>query len=384
MERDEIDMSKQWIKLALVALPVVLAASCKPKNVGDATNVVMLAPSDVASATQETIGEGVVVSGTLAPYHVADVRAQAPGTLVGLRVDRGSKVSAGEIMAVIQAEGIRSQAAGAKAAVAAAQAGLAVGTKNYESAKKLAAAGALSDIDLQQAKAGYEAAVAQLAAARAGEAAADEQARRANVTAPFSGDVSVRSANEGEAVNPGQAIFTVVDPSILELNGTVPVEQATGLRPGMPVEFTLDGYANRVFKGSVARVEPVASASTRQVGVYVRLPNGDGAVIGGLYAVGRIITGKDHLGTVVPLTALRGAGQDAFVWALRNGKAVKQNVTVGIRDERQGWVEVLSGVKSGETVVAAPGELTDGAVVRLAEAGGVSPRERPAAPAQGR
>ncbi len=380
-------MSKQWMKLAVLGLAAMAATSCRAKAAGDATNVVMLAPSDVASATRETIGEGVVVSGTLAPYHVADVRAQAPGTLVNLRVDRGSKVSAGQVMAVIQAEGIRSQAAGAKAAVAAAQAGLAVGTKNYESAKKLAAAGAMSDIDLQQARAGYEAAVAQLAAARAGEAAADEQARRANVVAPFDGDVSARTVNEGEAVAVGTVLLTVVDPGILELNGTVPVEQAVGLRPGMPVEFTLDGYANRVFKGSVARVEPVASAATRQVGVYVRLPNADGAVVGGLYAVGRIITGKDHQGTVVPLTALRGAGQDAYVWAIRNGKATKQNVTVGARDERRGWVEILTGVNAGETIVAAPGDLADGAVVRIAATGGVSPAERgtaTAAPAQGR
>lgn len=378
-------MSKQWMKLAVLGLAALAAASCKAKSAGDAVNVVMLAPSDVATAATETIGEGVVVSGTLAPYHVADVRAQAPGTLVNLRVDRGSKVDVGEVMAVIQAEGIRSQAAGAKAAVAAAQAGLAVGTKNYESAKKLAAAGALSDIDLQQAKAGYEAALAQLAAARAGEAAADEQARRANVTSPFAGDVSARSANEGEAVSPGQPIFTVVDARILELNGTVPVEQAASLRPGLPVEFTLDGYGNRVFKGSVARVEPVASASTRQVGVYVRLPNENGAVIGGLYGVGRIITGKDHEGTVVPISALRGAGQDSYLWAVRNGKAVKQAVRLGMRDERRGWVEILSGISNGETVVAAPGELAEGAVVRIAQAGGVSASERGTAAApQGR
>ena len=197
--------------------------------------------------------------------------------------------------------------------------------------------------------------------------------------------MSARSANEGEAVSPGQPIFTVVDARILELNGTVPVEQAASLRPGLPVEFTLDGYANRVFKGSVARVEPVASASTRQVGVYVRLPNENGAVIGGLYGVGRIITGKDHEGTVVPISALRGAGQDSYLWAVRNGKAVKQAVKLGVRDERRGWVEILAGVSSGETVVASPGELADGAVVRIAQAGGVSPSERGTAAApQGR
>ena len=379
-------MSNQWTKWVAVGLALA-AGACgnRAKGAGDAVTAVQLASTDVATATHETIGEGVTVSGTLAPYHVADVRAQAPGVLTDLRVDRGTRVSAGQVMAVIQADGIRSLALGAKAAVAAAQAGLAVGVKQYESAKKLHAAGAVSDFDLQQAQAGYEAAQAQLAAARAGEAAAEEQARRASVTAPFDGDVSARTVNEGEAVAPGQTLLTVVDARYLELNGTVPVEQAAGLQPGMPVEFTLDGYPGRVFKGSVARVDPVASASTRQLGVYVRLANLDRSVFGGLYAVGRILTSKDHQGVVVPLTALRGAGQDTYLWAVRHGKAVKQPVKLGARDERQGWVEVTSGVASGETVVAAPGDLADGAVVRIAAPAGVSPQERAsAAPAQGR
>ncbi len=370
-------MNRQWIGLGALAA-TLLAAACggQAKGAGDAVDTIALSASDVATAARQSIGEGVVVTGTLAPYHTAEVRAQVPGTLVGLRVDRGSRVSAGQVMAVIEADGVRSQAIGARAAVAAAQANLALANKQLESSKKLHAAGALSDFDLQAAQTGYEAAQAQLAAARAGEAAAGENARRANVTAPFSGDVSERRANEGEAVSPGNVLRVVVDPSYLELEGDIPAADAVKVRPGMPVEFTLDAYAGKVFRGSVARVEPTADASTRQVGVYVRLANEGRAIVGGLYATGRILTGASHEGVVVPIAALRGAGQDAYVWVIRNGKAVKQSVKLGDRDERRGAVEVMSGVAAGESVVAAPGDLVDGAPVRIAAAGGVSPSER--------
>ncbi|HEX9107814.1 MAG TPA: efflux RND transporter periplasmic adaptor subunit, partial [Longimicrobiales bacterium] len=250
-----------------------------------------------------------------------------------------------------------------------------------ESSRKLRAAGAMSDFDLQAAQTGYEAAQAQLAAARAGEAAAGEAARRANVSAPIDGAVSNRQANEGEAVNPGAVLFTVVDARYLELEGRVPAEDASRVRVGMPVEFTLDAYAGRTFRGQVTRVEPTADAATRQVGVYLRLPNTDNGIVGGLYATGRVLTGKSHTGVLVPLSALRGSGQDAYVWAIRGGKAVKQTVQVGMRDEARGSVEVLSGVSAGETVVSAPGDLNEGATVRVAAPGGVSPAER-AAPAQ--
>ncbi len=386
------DMSKALRQLGTLAL-VTLAlapAACgrKAAGAGEGANTIALAAADVATAARQSIADAVVVTGTLAPYHTAEVRAQIPGVLTALRVDRGSRVSAGQVMAAIEAEGVRSQALGARAAVAAAQAGVALATKQLESSKKLHAAGALSDFDLQAAQTSYEAAQAQLAAARAGEAAAGEAARRANVTAPFSGDVSSRKVNEGEAVNPGAVLLTVVDPSYLEFQGSVPAEDAARVRAGMAVEFSLDAYPGRVFRGTVARVEPTADASTRQVGVYVRLPNLDRSIIGGLYATGRILTGASHEGIVVPITALRGAGQDAYVWVVRGGKAVKQVVKVGARDERLGSLEVLSGVAAGEIVVASAGDLAEGVPVRLPEAGGVAPAEGgapavPAAPATG-
>lgn len=364
----------------MLGLSLALAACGGARTGSDsATQAVRLSPADLSAATRQNIGENVVVSGTLAPYRQADVRAQVPGVLTALRVDRGSRVTEGEVLAVIQAEGVRSQAVGAKAAVAAAQAGVALAGRQLESARKLHAAGALSDIELQQAQAGYEAAQAQLAAARAGEAAAEEAARRATVIAPITGDVSDRRINEGEAVAVGTLLLTIVDARYLELDGDVPVEDAARVRAGMPVEFSLDAYPDKVLRGSVARVDPTADAATRQVGVYVRLPNLDRAIIGGLYASGRILTGGHHEGIVVPATALRGAGQDAYVWLIREGKALRQSVTAGKRDEQRGVVEILAGVSVGDTVVAAPGDLTDGVAVRIVAPDSATARVAPAA-----
>ncbi len=377
-------MSKELRQLRILALATLVGfvpAACGRKGEGSSqgATTIALAAADVATAVRQSIADAVVVTGTLAPYHVVQVRAQVPGVLTALRVDRGSRVSAGQVMAAIEAEGVRSQAIGARAAVAAAQAGVALAAKQLESSKKLHAAGALSDFDLQQAQTGYEAAQAQLAAARAGEAAAGEAAQRANVTAPFSGDISARTVDEGEAVSVGNIIMTLVDPSYLEFEGDAPVAAAVRIRTGMPVELTLDAYPGQVFRAAVARIEPTADASTRLVGVYVRLPNHDRRLVGGLYATGRILTGASHEGVVVPITAVRGVGQDAYVWAIRNGKAAKQSVKLGDRDERQGSVEVLSGVALGETVVSAPGDLVDGAPVRIAAPGGVGAAERGAA-----
>jgi RND family efflux transporter MFP subunit len=297
-----------------------------------------------------------------------EVRAQVPGVLTSLRVDRGSAVRQGQQIARIEAEGIRGQAAGAQAAVAAAQAQVALARRQHESAKKLHAAGAMSDIELQQAAAAQQAAEAQLAAAQAQASAAVESAGRSIVVAPITGEVSQRHASEGEALNPGQAIVTIVDSRTLELAGQVPVNQAVLIRPGQPVEFTLDAFPGRVLRGAVARVEPTADIDTRNIGVYVRVPNADRSLVGGLFATGRIQTGGTSETVVVPAAAVRSDAMGTFVWAIVQGRAVLRRVSVGTRDTARGTVQILDGLVGGEQVIVSPGEVREGMAVRVGAA----------------
>ena len=373
----------------LLALGLALAACGGDNENGGATeaaaeqpaagNAIVLAEGDVAVVTTSTLGAGAVVTGPLEPWRVVEVRAQVPGTVSNLRVDRGDAVSQGSAMARIEAEGIRGQAASAEAQVASAEANLALANRQLDSGRRLHEAGAMSDIEFQQVQSAATAAQAQLSAARAMAAGALETASRATVTAPITGEVSARMVSEGEAVSPGQALFTVVNTSQLELEGRVPVAQAAQIRAGMPVEFTIDAYPGRVFAGRVARVEPTADPQTRQVGVYVRLNNPGSAIVGGVFAVGRIITGQQTTSTVVPATALRSADSDPHVFAIRDGRAVRVSVQAGARNEAAGVVEILSGLDAGETVIVAPGEIRDGAEVRIPATVGAIEQIAPAA-----
>src|SRR5690606_19759711 len=111
------------LALAL-ALPFVLPlTACSGGDAdGEAaadSAVVVLQPTDVATAHIEELSEGVVLTGTLNPYRIAEVRAQVPGLVSSIRVDRGDGVSTGQVMAVPDAQGIRSRAAGRHAQVGA-------------------------------------------------------------------------------------------------------------------------------------------------------------------------------------------------------------------------------------------------------------------------
>lgn len=355
---------------ALAALILLALTGCGGGAAGEKTetaaDVVVLSPQDVSKATVTQAGGGVVISGSLNPYRSAEVRAQVPGTISGIRADAGDRVGDAQVLATIEAEGIRSQASGAQSGVAAAQANLALARRQLESARMLHNAGAMSEIDLRAAQTQFEAGEAQLAAARAQAATAGEAAGRTVVRAPFAGEVSDRMVEEGEAVNPGQPLFRVVNTSILELAGQVPVDEAATVREGQPVEFTLDAYPGRVFRGRVARVEPTADPQTRQIGVAVQLPNQNQSLVGGLFATGRVATGGAASSVVVPAQAVRAEGSEKFVFVVENGVVARRPVTTGIRDESRGVVAITSGLQGGETIVTAAGEIRDGLRVRLA------------------
>jgi membrane fusion protein, multidrug efflux system len=169
-------------------------------------------------------------------------------------------------------------------------------------------------------------------------------------------------------VNPGAELFTIVDASELELSGQVGVQDAVRIRAGQQVSFTLDGYANQVFRGRVARVDPTADPATRQVGVFVRLPNPGRRVLGGQYARGRIETGGTTTAVVVPEAAITSRTADsATVFALVGNKVSRRPVVLGARDDASGMIAVLSGLAVGDRVLLNPStDVGDGTKVSIA------------------
>jgi membrane fusion protein, multidrug efflux system len=372
------------LRAAVAGLLVLGAAACgggegeaAETKEAAAENVTVLGPGDVAAVETTQLAAGVALTGSLEPYRMAEVKSQVPGVVRGLTVDRGSGVGAGQVLARIEAQGIQSQAAGARSGVAAAQAQVSLARRQLESARTLHQAGAMSELDLRAAEAQFEAAQAQLAGARSNATGAAEQAGRTAVRAPFAGQVSERTANEGEAVNVGQTLLTVVSTEFLELRGQVPVDQANQVRPGQPAEFTLTAFPGRTFSGTVARIDPVADAGTRQVGVTLRLRN-TGELIAGMFASGRVVTGGDRQALVVPAAAVRGQGADQHVLVLEGDSVVRRAVTLGARDDARGVVAVESGLAGGERVIVSPGVVPAGQKVRVQAA------EPPAAPAPGK
>ena len=329
------------------------------------TETIMVGTENIAIAKTGSIMTGPSISGTLEPEREAVLRAQVQGSVLQTYADQGQAVGAGTVLARIDASGIQDAYNSARAAVVAARNSADIAARDLARGEKLLAAGAIAERDVEQSRRASIAAQAALEDANSRLAAAEKQFRSTTVTAPFSGVVSERPVSAGDIVQPGTSLFTVVDPSSMRLEASVPAEQLSLIRVGVPVVFTVSGYPGREFVGHIVRVNPTADPTTRQVRIYVSIPNAGRTLVGGLFASGRMSTAA-RTGLVVPTSAVDVRGTSPAVVRIRGGKAEKVQVQVGVTDKSSETVEVLAGLMAGDTLLlgAAQG-ITPGTPVRV-------------------
>jgi membrane fusion protein, multidrug efflux system len=356
--------------IPVIAVAASLAAAgCKGGAAAEAdssaTEPTTIGVENIAIVTNGVLQSGPIVSGSLMPEREAAVRAQVGGSVLQTFVDQGQAVKAGQTLGRIESGGLQDVYLSARAGVTAASNSADIARRDLERAQKLLAAGAIAERDIEQARRSAGAANAALADARARLATAQKQVANTVITAPISGIVSERQASAGDVVQPGALLFTVVDPSSMRLEGSVPAEQLSQVKLGAPVTFTVNGYPGRTFTGKVTRINPTADPATRQVRIVVSIPNAEGRLVGGLFANGRLAS-ESHTGMLVPASAVDSRSNVPAVFRIKGGKVERVAVQLGLRDEGAERVEIASGVQVGDTLLlgAAQG-ITAGTVVKV-------------------
>jgi membrane fusion protein, multidrug efflux system len=354
--------------LLAVAAAALLLASCTDDEGASATEtaeaIVTVGPENVAVATLSALRSGPPVSGSLEPEQAATVRAEVGGSVLRTYADAGQRVKRGQLLARLDDNAVQDGYLSAKSAVRSAETALELARRNAERSERLAEAGAVADRDLETAQWDVTNAEGTLADARARLSNAQEQLDDTQVRAPFDGIVSDRPADAGDVVQVGAALFTIVDPTRLRLEASVPAEQIGRLRSGTEVEFTVNGLGRRI-TGRIERINPVVDPATRQVRIYVAIPNVDQALVAGLFAEGRVATDTKRA-VAVPLTAIDSRGNSPKVHLLKAGRVTESPVQLGVRDEAAELVEVLAGVADGDTVLLGSAQgVTPGSRVRV-------------------
>lgn len=317
--------------------------------------------NEVVRPTMANMPLVIQFSGPLVAPRTAVVRAKAAGTLLGLRVGEGSRVKAGQLLGDIDLADLQSRVTERSASVESAQAALAEAERQHAANVGLASQNFISPTALQSSQARLDAARAQLKSVQAQLATVRLGVKEAALVSPIAGIVGKRHVVPGEKVSAEQQLLTVVDLSSLELAGTVGTHEVSQLKPGQPVQVTVEGSAEPV-TGRIERIAPAAEAGTRSIGVVVSLDNRKEQFRAGQYAMGEVVLADPMQRLTLPVSAIVSTSGQEQVWVIEGGALLRRAITTGRRDEVQARVEVLQGLAPGATVLAARFDnLLDGA-----------------------
>jgi RND family efflux transporter MFP subunit len=354
----------------VVALATALASlfACRRGSEQPPTKepaVVQVGPENITVAEMDTLRAGPPISGTLQPRDAATINAEVAGAVVQTYVERGERVSRGQLLLRIDDLAERQSFLSAQSAARSAKLAEANAESDLQRDTRLYKAGAIAERDLEATRRALAAAQAASADAQARLATAQQQLDKTRITSPLAGIVSDRPVNAGDVVQPGTPLVTVIDPSSMRLEAAVPSDEVSGIDVGAPVRFTVSGYPDRTFSGSVERINPAVDPATRQVIIYVSIPNATSKLVAGLFAEGRVAT-ESRLALEVPADAVDQSGVAPMVTRIADGRAQRVPVQLGARDDATDRFEIRSGLSVGDTILlGAAQSVTPGMAVRV-------------------
>lgn len=304
----------------------------------------------------------LAANGNIAAWQEAVVGAESNGLrLNDVRVNVGDNVKRGQVLATFAPESMQGDLAQQNASVAEAEAALAEAEANAARARTLQETGAMSAQQINQYVTAAKTAQARLNAAKAVRDNGRIRLGYTRVVAPDDGVISARMATVGAVVGTGQELFRLIRKNRLEWRAEVTAAELAKVSPGQAVVVTTPTGAT--VNGKVRVVAPTVDTATRNALVYVDLVN-SAAAKAGMFAKGDFAVGASSA-LSLPQQAVILRDGFSYVFKLEAGNKVSQlKVQTGRRVGER--VEIISGVKAGEEVVATGAAfLAEGDTVRI-------------------
>jgi len=317
-------------------LALLLLAACKAKAAGPGGGGMPPMPVEVSVAQRDTVVDAIAATGQIEAIQSIDLQPEVEGRIVDLLVREGQEVEKGTpLFKVDDAE--------LKAQVARAAADRDLARQALERTKQLMAQNASSNADLEKAEATARSADAQLDLLQI-------RLDRTVVRAPFTGVVGRRTVSLGDYVNSGTklTVMHTVNPQYAVLD--VPERYADQLKRGQLVSFQVAALPGRNFSGEVVFVDPTVELPARTILIKAMVPNPRRELASGMFIEARLATSIRPNAIVVPEDAILPMQGATYVWVVKDGKADRRQVTLGVRTA--GWAEIVGGgVEAGDQVV---------------------------------
>jgi RND family efflux transporter MFP subunit len=349
-------MRTSRIAIALAAAALVVAASCKkPAAKAAADETFGAAPVKVFKARRQKITEKITYTATLQAWTKINITPETGGKIARIYVQEGDRVVQGQLLAELETASIRLQLKQAQAGVAVAEASYADALRNKERMDRLIKEQAVSEQQREKVQLAYDAAAAQLEQARAGLNLSQHALDVSIMTAPFAGVVASKNAEVGDVINPMMAgfgggaggVLTLMDFSRVKTLVAVSSQDIGRIRKGQAALLRVPAVPGRDFAGVVRIVNLTADPLNKKFGVEAVFDNPEGLLRPGTFGDVVFELASHENALVVPQNAIL---ENAYVFVVEGGKAVKRAVTVGLQNTTM--IEILGGLADGDAVVA--------------------------------
>lgn len=336
----------------------------------------------------------VVATGYLESYQQANIGARAAGRIEKINVEEGTRVKAGEVIAILDHKDIDAALAGAKASLQRSEAELgeqdvaiARAKKDLDRKTKLKEQSALTDSQFDEVNFQYQAMVAKRATleavvklAQAKVVETEQMVENMIVRAPFTATVINKTAEVGESILPGGmgeasgrgSVVMLADLDRLEVDCDVKEDYIGRVMGGAPAEVAVDAVPNRRYQARVRKVIPMGDRARATIKVKVEILDADARLFPNMSAKVYFLP---EPGEKKPETkekrifcdsaAIVGTGANRTVWQLGDDLRVRRVAITGGED-RDGRTEILEGLSGGERVVLNPSsELHEEQLVKV-------------------
>jgi RND family efflux transporter MFP subunit len=369
---DRFAFRKGTDKMLLLFAFIILAASChnnkeqktnneKPEPVKPATiEAFILNKSDLTTS--------VKIPGELTAYQQVDLYAKVNSYIKKLHVDVGTEVSAGQLLAELDAPEINSQLAAAESRLKSQEAIYLASKASYDRLNETSKTpGTISKNDLDQANAKQKSDLAQLDAAKSNYHELLNTKEYLQIRAPFSGSITSRNVSAGAYVGPSgkgsdMPIFTLQEQKKLRLIVSIPEAYTAYISKKSEVEFSVNSLAGEKFKATVARLSGALDSKLRSQRIEMDVLNEHKKLLPGMVAEVTIPLAANVNAFAVPSSAILNSTTGVFVIAIHHNSSIWEPVKTGRTYE--GRTEVFGSLSTGDTIlVHSAEEIRNGAII---------------------
>jgi multidrug efflux system membrane fusion protein len=301
--------------------------------------------------------------GSLEAEELVQITAEVDGAVAQVLFHEGDRVTPGTLLARIDPERYRLEAALAEAAHRKAVADWKRAEDDMARRERLAKDDLVAFEELNRSRQETERLAADVAAAKAALDIARQNVTRSEVRPPRNGVINTRTVDTGQFVRMGTVLATLVDIGRLRLRFKVSEGESLKAEEGQTVKFRVAALGDRDFEAKVYHVGDVADPATRQVEVLAWVEN-PGVLKPGFFAEVGLATATHKDAVVVPEGVVQASERGFVAYVVEADRARQRPVQIGLRTG-DGSVEILSGLKIGDVVVTEGSDrLADGIVVK--------------------